>query len=80
MIDSIESIFVDDDRVVYVSAIVENMLQIRRATYYEPAEHGPALCHTSFRLSEDDVLPEDENELIKYLEELYLEWKIEDEY
>jgi hypothetical protein len=61
---------------IYVQAVVEDMVQIYAQTYYEPAEYGPALCEASFSLSDDEVLPVNEDEIIDYLESLELEWKI----
>jgi hypothetical protein len=78
VINSIESIFVDDDATVYVSAVVEDMIQIHRQTYYEPAEYGPALCEASFELSEDCTLPDNDHELIQFLENLDLDWQVVD--
>jgi hypothetical protein len=78
MINSIQSIFADDDGTVYVSAIVEDMIQVHRQTHYEPAENGPALCEAEFYLSEDDILPDNDHELIQFLENLDLDWQVVD--
>ena len=73
---SIESIYCEDDT-VYVTAVVDDMVQVYAQTYYEPAEYGPALCESSFTL-DDEVLPEDEKELIELLENYDLEWSLVD--
>lgn len=73
---SIESIYCEDDT-VYVTAVVDDMVQVYAQTYYEPAEYGPALCEASFTL-DDEVLPEDEKELIELLENYDLEWSLVD--
>lgn len=73
---SIESIYCEDDT-VYVTAVVDDMVQVYTQTYYEPAEYGPALCEASFTL-DDEVLPEDEKELIELLENYDLEWSLVD--
>lgn len=72
---SIESIYCEDDT-VYVTAVVEDVVEIP-ATYYDPPEYGPALCESSFTL-DDEVLPEDEKELIELLENYDLEWSLVD--
>lgn len=73
-IQNIESIFVDADRTVFVSAVVEDVVQIYAQTYYDPAEYGAALCEASFYLEEDEELPEDEDELKTYINNLDLCW------
>lgn len=64
-----------DDR-VFVRAIVEDIVEVKKQTNEEPAEYGPALCEASFVISDDEVLPEYEyqEELIEYLETLDLQW------
>lgn len=73
---SIESIYCENE-IVYVTAVVDDIVEVP-ATYYDPPEYGPALCETSFSLYEDDVLPEDEDDLIKMLENYDLEWILVD--
>jgi hypothetical protein len=73
----IESVSVNGDE-VNVSAIVDEAIITFSQTYFEPAEYGPALCEASFSLNEDELLPEDEEELISFLEKIYLEWKVVD--
>ena len=74
-IETIEKSDTDDS--VYVTAIVEDSVIVYSQTHYDPAEYGPALCETSFYLG-DDVLPENETEIVDYLESLDLEWKVLD--
>lgn len=62
---------------VFVRAIVEDMVLIRHPTMEDPEEYGPALCEATFEIIADDI-PEDENDLIDYLEGLDLDWKIVD--
>lgn len=78
MIQSIESIFVDDCRTVYVSAVVDETVLTYAQTLYDPPEYGPALCEASFTLEDDEVLPEDENDLLQFIERLDLEWNLVD--
>lgn len=67
----------DTDDSVYVTAVVEDSILVYPQTYHDPAEYGPALCEASFYLGED-ILPEDETEIVDYLESLDLEWKVLD--
>lgn len=75
MISAIETIQ-QTEKEVFVRAIVEDMVQVYPATMEEPAEYGPAVCEATFELYEDDVLPENEEELIDYLNDLDLEWNV----
>jgi hypothetical protein len=72
-IQSIESIY-QDDGTIYVTAIVEDAVQTYSQTYYDPAEYGPAVCEASFSVDDDEILPDNDYELIEYLEKLDLEW------
>jgi hypothetical protein len=72
-IQSIESIY-QDDGTIYVTAMVEDAVQTYGQTYYDPAEYGPALCEASFSVDDDEILPDNDYELIEYLEKLDLEW------
>lgn len=75
MIIAIETIQQNENK-VFVRAIVEDMVQVYSSTIEEPAEYGPAVCESTFELYEDDVLPENEEELINYLNDLDLEWTV----
>ena len=72
-IQSIESIY-QDDGTIYVTAMVEDAVQTYGQTYYDPAEYGPAVCEASFSVDDDEILPDNDYELIEYLEKLDLEW------
>jgi hypothetical protein len=61
---------------VNVKAVVEDCVEIYPATNTDPAEYGPALCESSFYLEEDEILPQDEDDLIEYLENLNLDWQV----
>lgn len=73
---SIESLYQEGDE-VYVSAVVDDITLVYPQTYNDPAEYGSALCESSFYIGED-TLPEDDEELIKYLNSLNLEWDLVD--
>lgn len=74
MISKIEKIH-NNGSDVFVRAIVEDMVLIRHQTMEEPAEYGPALCEATFEIIADDI-PEDEDDLMDYLEKIDLDWKV----
>lgn len=75
MILSIDELRQEND-LVFVRAVVEDVVQIRFQTYHEPAEYGPALCESSFYLDENEQLPENEEQLLNYLNSLSLDWEV----
>lgn len=77
MISVIETIEKTENK-VFVRAIVEDMVQVYPATLYDPPEYGPAVCEASFELDEDELLPNGEDSLIDYLNDLDLNWQIVD--
>lgn len=64
---------------VFVRAVVEDMVVVYPQTMESPAEYGPAMCISNFFLEEDEILPEDEDELLRYIENLDLTWKVVDD-
>lgn len=77
MISVIETIEKTENK-VFVRAIVEDMVQVYPATLYDPPEYGPAVCEASFELEENELLPNGEDTLIDYLNDLDLNWQIID--
>ena len=77
MISVIETFQQKENR-IYVRGIVEDVIEIYPATLQDPPEYGPALCEASFELDEDELIPEGEDALLDYLNELYLDWRIID--
>ena len=75
---SIENIFQDESNTISINAVVEDMVIVIPQTYNYPAEYGAALCEASFELSEDEMLPDNEYEIIQFIEKLNLDWKIID--
>ena len=75
---SIENIFQDESNSVIINAVIDDMVVVIPQTYNYPAEYGPALCEASFDLEEDEILPDNEYELIQFLEKLDLDWNIID--
>lgn len=76
MILSIENIHQDSNNVIHVEAVIDDFLLVSEASFDSPAEYGPAVCEASFELDEDEILPDNENELIKFLDNLYLDWQL----
>ena len=77
MISVIETFQQNENR-IYVRGIVEDVIEIYPATLQDPPEYGPALCEASFVLDEDEIVPEGEDALLDYINELYLDWRIID--
>jgi hypothetical protein len=63
---------------VTVTAVVEDMRLLYRATRYEPDEWAPALCSTSFELDPGESIPTDEDGFCSYLDQLDLHWQLVD--
>lgn len=75
MITSIET-FQKDENKVFVRAVIEDMVLLYPQSHIDPPEYGSALCEVSFKLDEDEILPQNEKELIDYLDFLDLDWKV----
>jgi hypothetical protein len=67
-----------ENNVLYVKAVLEDMVKVFSGDRYDPEEYGPALCETSIELEGDDLVPDNDDELIEYLEQLNVDWKIID--
>jgi hypothetical protein len=74
-VTSIESISFDGTYAT-VTAVVENVVLTYAGSYFDPPEYGPAVCSSTFELGEDETLPTDENELLKYIESRDLYWEV----
>ena len=79
MILQIETIHQENDEVL-VRAVVEDMVLAYPQTMEDPAEYRPAMCEATFYMNEEETLPEDEDDLVFYLENLDLDWKVVDDY
>ena len=73
-IQQIEKVDCDEFGIVTVTAIVEDSILVHDQTLYDPPEFGPGLCEASFELDEEEMLPDNEYDLIQYLEKLDLDW------
>jgi hypothetical protein len=67
-----------DNDFVNVTAVVDNMLLLYRATYEDPEEWAPALCSASFELDPGEQIPTDEDAFCQYLDSLDLNWQLID--
>ena len=67
-----------DNNHVTVTAIVEDMQLLRRATRDDPEEWAPALCTSSFEMADDESIPLDESNFCTFLDRLNLNWELLD--
>lgn len=74
---AIEDTFIDGSNVT-VTAVVEDMRLLYRASRFEPEEWAPALCTTTFQLDEGEQIPTDEDGFCSYLDQLDLYWQLVD--
>ena len=74
---AIEDTFIDGSNVT-VTAVVEDMRLLYRASRYEPEEWAPALCTASFQLDDGEQIPTDEDGFCSYLDQLDLHWQLVD--
>lgn len=65
-----------EKNVLYVKAVVEDMIRVFSGSRYEPPEYGPGLCEATIELEDDEVVPENDDELISFLEARYIDWKV----
>ena len=74
---AIEDTFIDGSNVT-VTAVVEDMRLLYRASRFEPEEWAPALCTATFQLDEGEQIPTDEDGFCSYLDQLDLYWQLVD--
>ena len=63
---------------VTVTAVVDEMRLLYKATYLDPEEWAPALCTAHFELDEGEQIPTDEDGFCSYLDSLPLQWQLVD--
>jgi hypothetical protein len=73
----IENTTIDGSNVT-VTAVVEDMRLLYKATRDDPEEWAPALCTTSFKLDPEQPIPTDEDSFCNYLSDLSLNWELVD--
>ena len=74
---SIHETSIDNNRVT-VTAIVEDMQLLRKATRDDPDQWGPGFCSTSFELADDESIPTNEDDFCSYLDRLDPQWQLVD--
>jgi hypothetical protein len=74
---AIEHTTIDNNHVT-VTAVVEDMRLLYKATRDDPEEWCPGLCSTSFELADDESIPTDEDGFCSYLNQLNLQWQLVD--
>jgi hypothetical protein len=68
----------DGDRLCTVEAVVADMAVVIPASREEPEEYGPALCRGSFDLSDDEVIPVDEQSQAEFVADRVTDWQFVD--
>ena len=74
---SIEETIINQSHVT-VTALVDEMRLIYKATYFDPDEWAPALCTAHFELDPDEQVPVDEDGFCQYLADRDLQWQLVD--
>ena len=65
----IDSLEFDHDGLLRITAVVDEMVLVRKQTLLDPPEWGPALCRGSFYLSDEDRVPATDALLRKLISE-----------
>ena len=63
---------------VTVTAVVDEMRLLYRATRFDPEEWAPALCQATIELDPEEPIPLDEDGFCSYLDSLDLNWQLLD--
>jgi hypothetical protein len=63
---------------VTVTAVVDEMRLLYRATRFEPEEWAPALCQATIELDPEESIPLDEDGFCAYLDHLDPQWQLLD--
>ena len=72
---AIEDVHYSDTHVT-VTAVVDEMRLLYRATYFEPEEWAPALCQATIELDPEEPIPLDEDGFCSYLDQLDPQWEL----
>jgi hypothetical protein len=75
----IDSLEFDHDGLLRVTAVVDEMVLVRKQTILDPPEWGPALCRGSFYLSDEDLVPATDALLRKLISDRVDDWAPIDE-
>jgi hypothetical protein len=66
------------DTHVTVTAVVDDMRLLYRATRFDPEEWAPALCQATIELDTGESIPLDEDGFCSYLDDLDPHWQLVD--
>ena len=66
------------DTHVTVTAVVDEMRLLYRATRLDPEEWAPALCQATIELDPEEPIPLDEDGFCRYLDDLDPQWQLLD--
>jgi hypothetical protein len=72
----VESCASDGSDICVVIADISDIVVARAQTYRDPAEYGAALCRGTFYLQDDEVIPTDDDELCRFVEERVNYWEV----
>ena len=75
----IRNVMIAGDGCCDVVALVEDAVEVRRQTYWEPAEYGPALCRGTFYISDDEVMPVDADSQLQFIADRIDYWQVLDQ-
>lgn len=64
------------DTHVIVTAVVDEMRLLYRATHLDPEEWAPALCQATIELDPEEPIPLDEDGFCSYLDQLDPQWQV----
>ena len=70
----IDSLDFDHDGLLHVTALVDEVVLVRKQTIFDPPEYGAALCRGSFYLSDEDLIPATDAELCRLIAERVDDW------
>ena len=70
----IDSLVFDHDGLLHVTAVVDEVVLVRKQTILDPPEYGAALCRGSFYLSDEDLVPATDALLRKLIADRVDDW------
>lgn len=70
----IDSLVFDHDGLLHVTAVVDEVVLVRKQTIFDPPEYGAALCRGSFYLSDEDLVPATDALLRKLISDRVDDW------
>jgi hypothetical protein len=65
----------DADGLCFVVADVDDVLVTNKASLLDPEEYGSALCRSAFYLQDDEVIPDNDGDLLAFIEARVSNWE-----